>query len=338
MAASGGTRRDSSMATQRRLHVVRVLLRGPATADALIAALQAALGDDIYPTAARTALRHDLSALGDTFGCEFVFRAADGYFLTSLGTLTLLDLAEDELAALALVAAAIRAGALPQTQPLLRLQERLHTLLPPVQRVQLAASDPGLRLDLPVARGSSVGRLITRLHPALGKREVSFQYRSPYTSAETLESHRVAPYALVQRDGMTYLEAHCLEASLPKLHGRTIFYRLDRIVANSLRRLPQQLPPVRHARRNYQLRYWVGPQAARRQDLLLWFDGSTCSYADDGSALVEACISDLWQARQVLLRYREHCRVLEPPELVDMMRESIAALAAVYAPEAGGEL
>ena len=106
----------------------------------------------------------------------------------------------------------------------------------------------------------------------------------------------------------------------------------------SLRRLPQQLPPVRHARRNYQLRYWVGPQAARRQDLLLWFDGSTCSYADDGSALVEACISDLWQARQVLLRYREHCRVLEPPELVDMMRESIAALAAVYAPEAGGEL
>lgn len=52
--------------------------------------------------------------------------------------------------------------------------------------------------------------------------------------------------------------------------------------------------------------------------------------ADDGSALVSAHSSDLWQARQILLRYREHCRVLEPPELVAVMRASVEQLAALY--------
>ena len=84
-----GLRRDSRIANQRRLDLIRRLLRGPASADALIADLRASLGDDIYPADARAALRHDIAALRETFGCEFFFRAGEGYFLTSLGTLTL---------------------------------------------------------------------------------------------------------------------------------------------------------------------------------------------------------------------------------------------------------
>jgi len=330
MARSGGLRRDSRIATQRRLDLVRCLLRGPATADALIADLRAALGDDIYPADARAALRHDLAALRETFGCEVMYHAASGYTLASIGTLTLLDLDGEGLEALALLFAAIDEGALPRTQPLQRLRDRLRALLPEPQRVAIAAIAPRPRLALPRPTGADAEELIAHLRPALGRCEVAFAYRSPYTAAEEIEQHRVAPYELFQRDGHTYLEAYCLESSLAKLRGRSIAYRLDRIEPTSLRRLPQQLAPVRYGRRTYSLRYELRPAIARRRDIALWFADSTCTYNEDGSAVVEACITDLWYARSVLLRYREHCRVLAPPELVALMRESIERMAALY--------
>jgi predicted DNA-binding transcriptional regulator YafY len=58
--------------------------------------------------------------------------------------------------------------------------------------------------------------------------------------------------------------------------------------------------------------------------------GDKRSGAPDGSAIIRAQTSDLWQARQILLRYREHCRVLEPPELIALMRESIERMAELY--------
>jgi predicted DNA-binding transcriptional regulator YafY len=334
MARSGGIRRDSRIATQRRLDLVRRLLRGPATADMLIADLRASLGDDIYPPDARAALRHDIAALRETFGCAFFFRPSEGYFLTSLGTLTLLDLDDEELDALALLFAAIDEGAVPRTPQLVRLRNRLRALMPEKNRTDLPAIVPSPRLDLPIHTSGAVDALIARLRPVLGKTEITFQYRSPYTPSDELEQHHVAPYELFQRDGYTYLEAYCIESSLPKLRGRYIPYRLDRIVLRSLRRLARQLPPVRYARRSYRLRYELAPAVAGRRDIALWFAGSTCTYDALGGAVVEACITDLWYARNVLLRYREHCRVLEPPELIVMIRESIERMAALYTMDA----
>jgi predicted DNA-binding transcriptional regulator YafY len=54
------------------------------------------------------------------------------------------------------------------------------------------------------------------------------------------------------------------------------------------------------------------------------------TFLPDGSAEISAEVSDLWQARQILLRYREHCTVLEPAELVQMMRESVTLLQERY--------
>lgn len=330
MPRSGGTRRDSRIANQRRLCLVRRLLRSPATAEALIADLRAALGDDIYPADARAALRHDMAALRETFGCEFFFRAGEGFFLTNLGSLTLLDPTGDEIESLALLFAAIDEGAVPRTPAMANLKERLRALMPGEAYAQLARPPQALRLDLPTPTSRTFDALIARLRPLLGKAEITFHYRSPYTAPDVVERHHVAPYELFQRDGYTYLEAYCIDSSLEKLQGRYIAYRLDRIVSRSIRRLPKQLAPVRYARRSYRLLYTLTPDVARRQDVTLWFDGSTCTYGDDGSAVVEACITDLWYARNVLLRYREHCRVLEPPELVEMLRASIERMAQVY--------
>ncbi len=41
----------------------------------------------------------------------------------------------------------------------------------------------------------------------------------------------------------------------------------------------------------------------------------------DGSATVTARITDLFDARRILLSYGENCTVLEPPALVEQMRK-----------------
>lgn len=336
MSRPRGARRDSSMATQRRLRLVRHLMRGPATADELIKALKQSLGEDIYPADDHAALRHDMVAVREIFQCSLVYRGGEGYFLTSLGCLTLFELPQEDFEAVALILSAIREGLIPNTRPMAHFCARLLMLMPEEQRIQVQTFDPRLRLAGPVRTNQSVDGVIARLRPALERCEVRFQYRSPYTAEDTVETHRVAPYDFIQRDGMTYLDAYCLESSIPKLVTRTISYRLDRIDPKSIRRLPQQLPPVRYRRQVYPLRYRLGPQIASRRDVALWFEQSTCHYQPDGSMLVEATTTDLWQARQVLLRYREHCVVLEPPELVAMMRESAERMLAVYR-DGGGD-
>ncbi|NJM08353.1 WYL domain-containing protein, partial [Candidatus Gracilibacteria bacterium] len=54
------------------------------------------------------------------------------------------------------------------------------------------------------------------------------------------------------------------------------------------------------------------------------------TYHDDGSATVTATVTNLWQARQILLRYGDACCVQEPPELVALLRKTALGLTAIY--------
>jgi predicted DNA-binding transcriptional regulator YafY len=38
----------------------------------------------------------------------------------------------------------------------------------------------------------------------------------------------------------------------------------------------------------------------------------------------------LWQARQVLLRYGTGCKVLRPPELIELFRQTAQGMASLY--------
>jgi hypothetical protein len=69
----GGTKRSSWLTFRRRLLLVRMLLRGPASSADLIAAVQAELGDEGYPPAAAAALKHDLDSLKAEYGCQIAF-------------------------------------------------------------------------------------------------------------------------------------------------------------------------------------------------------------------------------------------------------------------------
>jgi len=175
--------------------------------------------------------------------------------------------------------------------------------------------------------------MMNLLKEVIRKREIEFDYRSPHTSDGAARHHRIAPLEFVYREGHTYLDSFCLASDVPELVGQFVLYRLDRIIPDSVRRLPNALHRD-YRRPTYTLRYWLAPAVARTRDVAHWFPKSEIAYADDGSAEVTAVTNDLWRAHQILMRYREHCRVIEPAPLVDMMRESVQRMVALYATDA----
>jgi predicted DNA-binding transcriptional regulator YafY len=93
------------------------------------------------------------------------------------------------------------------------------------------------------------------------------------------------------------------------------------------------LPPARPHPHTYTLRYRLLPVVARRRDVAAYFPETQMTYHDDGSATVTARVTNLWQTRQILLRYGDACTVLEPPELVDLFRATSRGLAQIYDPQ-----
>jgi len=327
---SGGDKRSSWLTFARRLFLVRRLIRGPASAAKLISEARWSLGDEIWPPEETAALRHDLAALRNEFDCVISRGAGNVYTLNSPGRLALLDLPDAELEAMAFLAAAFAEGAMPNAPQVAALLERLRGLMPEDRRRHLARSSARPRLVRPVVTSRASEEVTAKLKGAVGRQQIEFEYRSPYAPAGETERHRVSPYDLIHRDGQTYLEGYCHECSVPRLVSRYIFYRLDRIVDKSLKVLPAALPPGPMPRTSYGLRYRLSAHVAGQEDIRLWFPDSRVESCEDGSVVVSARITDLWQARQILLGYREHCRVLEPPELIDLMLESIARLAELY--------
>lgn len=330
----GGDKRSSWLAFQRRLWLVRRLVRDPADAAALVAEARAQLnhlsGDDIYPGDARAALRADIRRLRDEYACDIRLQPDRRYALVSLGQLALLDLPDADLEALAFLVATFSEGSLPNADRVDALLARIVNLLPAERRRLLARAPHDVRIDTPTPSADIPAQPRDLLRQALGRRQVQFGYRSTYAQGDAVVLHRVAPYDLFFRDGHHYLDAYCLECAIPELVHSYVLYRVDRIVADSLRRLPDVLPPAAPPRPRHRLRYRLGPQVARQRDIALWFPSSEVVFEADGSALISAQTSDLWQARQILLRYREHCRVLEPPELVALIRESLERMSEGY--------
>jgi predicted DNA-binding transcriptional regulator YafY len=326
----GGDKRSSWLTFRRRLFLARRLIRGPASAATLIAEARSVFDDEIYPPDANAALRHDLAALRLEFDCRIEYKAGTGYSLTHPGQLALLDLPDAELEALAFLTATFADSPLPNNAQVSSLLGRVAGLLPANRQELLQRSPAYPHVEQPAAGDAAAAKMLATLKRAIRRGQVAFEYRSSLVPGAAPVRHRVAPYDIIYRDGHTYLDAFCYECPIGELVNRYNLYRLDRIVAGTLKLLPTQLPPGEIPRRLHQLRYWLSPQVAKLRDIARWFPESKVEFYDDGSALVSAQAGDLWQARQILLRYREHCRVLAPPELIAMMRDSITRMAALY--------
>jgi len=326
---TGGDKRSSWLTFKRRLFVVQRLTRGPAGAATLIAGARAALGADIYPPDFWQALAHDLAALRAEFGCAITYQQ-DIYRLEDMGTLALLDVPDDELQALAFLIGTVGVEPWPHAAAVGRLLARVRLLLPAARRGDLAGLRAQPQLPVPAGVAAVAESILQTVQRAVARQQIGFSYHSPYSGDAAVETHQVAPYALLYRDGYLYLDGYCYESSVAKLRRRWVRYRLDRI-AGGVTLLPYPLPPTAPAHPVYTIRYQLSPAAAHQQYVAEWFAQTTVQFQADGAAVVTAETSDLWQARQILLRYREHCRVLEPPELIELMRDSVARMAQLYA-------
>ena len=334
----GGTKRSSWLTFRRRLLLIRALLRGPATSAELIADINAELGEQGYPDAAAAALKHDFDALKGEYGCVITYdRPTRRYALEDLGELALLDLPDPCMEALAFLEASFPEGSgLPEHANLRALLERVVLLLPPTRQAQHRRGRSAIRLGV-----GGGGRRIDPDTLAIVKsavearRELAFDYLSTF-DADVPRRHRVAPYGITFRpEGHGYLDATVLEVR-PK-GGESvraaIDYRLDRIVPGTAEVLPTVLPPIRPTPPSYPLRYTLVAQVARRRDVAAYFPNTEIAYHDDGSATITATVTNLWQARQTLLRYGDACLVHEPPELVALFRKTAAGLGRLYPPE-----
>lgn len=339
---TGGTKRSSRLTFRRRLLLVRLLLRSSLTAAQLIGAIHRELGDEGYPEAAESALKHDFDALKSEYGCQIRYRrSAQQYVLEDLGDLALLDLPDPCMEALAFLEASFPAGAaLPEHSYVRDLLERVTALLPANRRATATRQSGAMRLQLPespseridTATLATIRRAITR------RQELQFEYLSTFDS-DTPRRHRVAPYVVFFRpEGHGYLDATLLEATPPggEVIHSAIHYRLDRIVRGSARVLPTMLPPQRIVPPSYTLRYRLLPVVARRRDIAVYFPDTQIEYQQDGSAIVNATVTNLWQTRQVLLRYGDACQVLAPDELITLFRKTTEGLLEMYRP--GGVL
>lgn len=331
----GGIKRSSWLTFRRRLLLVRALLRGPATSAELVAAINAELGEQGYPEAAAAALKHDFDALKGEYGCTITYdRPSRRYTLADLGELALLDLPDPCMEALAFLEASFPEGSgLPEHAHLRALLERVVLLLPPARQIQHRRRRSAVRLGV-----GSGGRRIDAETLAIVKRaieerrELAFDYLSTF-EADSPRRHRVAPYGITFRpEGHGYLDATVLEVMPKGGEGAlaAIDYRLDRILPGTAEVLPTMLPPVRPTPPSFRLRYTLVPQVARRRDVAVYFPNTEIIYHDDGGATVTATATNLWQARQILLRYGDACQVYEPSELVNLFRKTSEGLARLY--------
>lgn len=337
MSNRGGTKRSSWLIFKRRLALIRALLRSPSTREELIATVNQEMQGDGYLGDVASALKHDFDALKVEFGCKIGFqRRSKRYALDDLGDLALLDLPDACLEALAFLDASFPEGsALPEHASIRDLIERMILLLPAERREQQRGRRAVLSMQIAERPARKIdSSVVTTVKRAIVQRqELTFAYRSPRSDGATIR-HRVAPYEIIFRpEGHVYLDATILEVT-PRDPAAPIpshvHYRLDRMVPDSLEILPTVLPPLRPQPPTYSLRYRLHPNVARRRDVAAHFPGTTIDYHEDGSATVAAVTTNLWQARQTLLRYGAACTVLEPVELVELFRAAVREMAANY--------
>ncbi len=333
---AGGTKRSSWLAFRRRLLLVRTLLRGPASGPDLIKIVQRELGDHGYPTAAAAALKHDLDALKGEYGCVIIFQRVMGcYVLEDLGELALLDLPSECMEALAFLDASFPIGAaMPEQSNIRALLDRVLCLLPGERQREYQQQRRAIHLDLPAgATGAVDPTVLATVKRAIASRqELCFRYWSTF-DVTVARMHRVAPYHIFFRpEGHIYLDATLLDV-YPSGHETlyaAIDYRIDRMVPDTVQILPTMLPPERIQPQTYILRYRLLPVVARRRDVAAYFPETQITYHDDGSATITARITNLWQTRQILLRYGDACEVLEPARLIDLFRVTARGLWHLY--------
>ncbi len=234
-----------------------------------------------------------------------------------------IHLAVDALEGLALVKHAFKD--LPHSQRFAALASAIEARLPdrarralrhqPLPAYSLAPADqwPAQSQSLQIVEGA-----------IRGNQRLEFLYRSPKRpEREDPKRHIVEPYQLEYREGHLYFEGYDLKT------GRVYLYRVDRIVPGSAKILPDVFMPRERLHHRIRIRYWLAAEIAR-YGASRRFLAQHEEQQDDGSVIVTAEVYDLFEALKTLLKYGSGCRALEPPELVNAVREEAMKMVEIY--------
>ena len=314
--------RSSRIPMRRALLILVCLHRGDASRQELIQFVAREADDPaVYGSRPEYSFQKDLSLLrGLGFGISYS-RQHDAYHLGDMEIpLFTLALPPEECATLGAVARAFVGS--PLEADIQKVMARIEDALPLDCRPALHQPPPRTFPSLAVLddlqpHGDTI-RLLERAHRR--RQQVRFTYHSPQHPEP--RQHIVEVQELTYREGHLYCEAHA-----PAL-GRAIAFRVDRIEPGSAKALPTRVPGPR-SRRPHTLRYRLSPQIARY--------GATPRFAEhreevdeEGWIVVTAEAEDLFWAAKTLLKYGEHCQVLEPPRLVAEMQRTVEKMRELY--------
>jgi len=337
--AARGQRESDWLVVRRCLALVRRAWQGPATWQALLAAVLAQEGTEAYGAGSearqRLRLEKDLERIRNHLGVDLRFDRELGGYAVGDAALALLDLPDQDLATIAWLAQTFTPDS-PQHRQVQALLGRLQQALPEARRAEIERRHTALALDLAQRDDDDIpAALWNALTRALvGRRRVEFAYRSPQHSDEAPRRHVVDPYERYfdTARGHYYLRGWCHAVDGPKgrwLPQRYLDYRLGRMAELSV--LPDKLPPSPPPLPRYPVEYELQAHIARlgvsRQRGI---EIDEVERRPDGSALVRGHSEDPFLAAQALLHYGANCRVLGGAEVLARMRTMVRRMADIY--------
>lgn len=294
--------------------------KGEATRDELIACVRQALGPDAYGASPRDSLHNDLAWL-ERLGFEVGVLPDYRYRLVRLAPLFPLPLTRQHVETLAAVRHALSGTLYGET--IEALVANLRPFLDPGLRPVLDEVPP-LRLSVPSLDNLAPHQptLDTIRRACQQRRRVSFAYTSLARAEGGFIQHTIEPESLEEREGHIYFEGYS-----PQL-GDVVQFRLDRVVPGSAELLPDKFPAGRHPRL-VAIRYRLSPAVARF-GASRRFERQAEKLLEDGWVEVTGEARSLFWAAKTLLKYGEHCIVIEPPELVAEMGRIVVGMARNY--------
>lgn len=318
------TRANRELATRRAFSMWNRLLRGEASKQELIRAVQkdcagnpyGANADDSFDKDKRFLESLDVEISYDKRGNVYRLESRTHPFLR-------LPLTPEELALLPLIENAFHKT--PYGERVAQLMKTLTEHLS-AEELALQRSQPLLSIVLTEVDTEAPDlETLTQLAKAIQlNRRIEFDYIAP--PREQPKHHIVEPYdSLEFREGHVYFEGRNVrwDADMP--------YRVDRIVKGTLRQQPAKFAKGERRDEWLPLRYKLtakvaGHGASRR------FPEHREEKLGDGAVIVHAKVSKrkLWWASKTLLKYGENCIVLEPKALVDEMKRVVAEMAENY--------
>ena len=313
-----------TVAVRRALLMLQVLQESDTSGPELIAAVERELGKDAYGGSPQDSFEKDKQFLKG-LGIKFKYEKRQNLYQLQPESPALVHLClrPEEIDVLPMLQQAF--AATPYAETVMRLVKRVQAHLP-AEMQRREPSNP--LLSVVIASADSLAphaaTIRTIIEAIKLHRLLEFDYHSPRT--ERTISHIAQPYdTLEYRDGHLYFEAHNLK------WDRTLEYRVDRIVPNTIRRLPQKFAEGKRTSVMLPLRYRLTAKIARYGASRRFPEQSEEKQADD-SVIVTAKIAkdDLFWASKILLKYGENCTVIEPPELVAEMKRVAQEMARNY--------